>query len=112
MRRTNACPSDRDFDFPMTESVHLSVTLLGLLFRFASPEAAVDSESILTAGAEPAIIAAENAQGQKGFYVVSTGRGLNLSYSPALANLRRGRNRRHSICRSALIPNAARAAIR
>lgn len=73
----------------MRGSISPSLTLLAALFGVASPSTAADSESILTGGADPSIVAVENVQGQRGYYVVSTGRGLNLSYSPDLKTWQR-----------------------
>ena len=58
------------------------------LFWWGLPAAAQNRQGLLTGGADPSIVAANNPQGQLGYYVVSTGRGIKLSYSPDLTTWR------------------------
>ncbi len=47
------------------------------------------SDGILAGGADPTIVAVKDEQGRSGYYVVSTGRGISISYSPDLKDWKR-----------------------
>ncbi|TWT85154.1 Intracellular endo-alpha-(1-_5)-L-arabinanase [Planctomycetes bacterium CA13] len=66
-----------------------TLALIATLCWFSPLVTAADSNAILAGGADPAIVAADTAQGEKGYYVASTGRGLNLWYSPDLQTWKR-----------------------
>jgi len=53
------------------------------------PPAAYSQDGILAGGADPAVIAVERDHGQKKYYVFSTGKGVNISYSDDLLHWRR-----------------------
>ncbi len=59
------------------------VLLLGQLPPLAS------TDGILAGGADPSIVAVQEADGRYGYYVVSTGRGISISYSRDLREWRR-----------------------
>ena len=64
------------------------VTVSGLLLvgQLASSPS---TDGILAGGADPSIVATKNDQGSYEYYVVSTGRGIRISYSPDLKDWRR-----------------------
>jgi arabinan endo-1,5-alpha-L-arabinosidase len=62
-------------------------TLLGLLTIGQVSSSSLDG--ILAGGADPTIVATQDATGKPAYYVVSTGRGIRLSYSPDLKNWKR-----------------------
>jgi arabinan endo-1,5-alpha-L-arabinosidase len=72
----NACPTRTLAALPV-------VLLLGQLPPLAS------TDGILAGGADPSIVAVQEADGRYGYYVVSTGRGISISYSRDLKDWRR-----------------------
>ncbi len=68
-------------------SIVVQATMLGLLTvgQVASPSL----DGILAGGADPTIVATQDAAGKPAYYVVSTGRGIRISYSPDLKNWKR-----------------------
>ncbi len=63
--------------------ITLSLISLGPLALGAS------DDGILAGGADPTIVATQDAQGSLAYYVVATGRGIRLAYSPDLKNWKR-----------------------
>ena len=47
------------------------------------------SDAILAGGADPTIVATRNQQGDMDYYVVATGRGIQMLHSPDLKNWKR-----------------------
>ena len=64
------------------------VFMLGLLLSCQSALGA-SNDGILAGGADPTIVATQDADGKPAYYVVATGRGIRLAYSPDLKNWRR-----------------------
>ena len=61
----------------------VSLTLTGLLC-WGQPASVPSADGILAGGADPTIVAA--AGGQEGYYVLSTGKGIPISYSTDLTD--------------------------
>ncbi len=69
-------------------SIFTRIILLGLLLSGPSALGA-SNDGILAGGADPTIVATQDAQGKPAYYVVATGRGIRLAYSPDLKNWKR-----------------------
>ncbi|WP_235951983.1 arabinan endo-1,5-alpha-L-arabinosidase [Crateriforma spongiae] len=65
----------------MCRAAVLSLVLISFGFPWSRSVVSFGAETVLSGGADPTIVFATNAKSEKGYYVVSTGRGINLSYS-------------------------------
>ncbi len=66
----------------------MQLTLFGLV-AWGQLAAFGSDDGILAGGADPAIVATQDKAGDPAYYVVSTGRGIRLSYSSDLRNWKR-----------------------